>query len=60
MLDAQEKINIIIDYFMDHKRKRFDATFVNEMQEILDNGDELTPSQERALENIITKFEMII
>lgn len=59
MIDAQEKISIIIDYFLQHKDKKFDLGFVSDMQERIDEGFELTKPQERALENIITKFGIL-
>lgn len=60
MIDAQEKITIILDYFLDHKDKQFDTTYVYDLQSKLDEYGSLTKSQERALENIICSWKILI
>lgn len=60
MIDAQEKITIILDYFLDHKDKQFDTAYVYDLQEKLDEYGSLTKAQERALENIITSWKILL
>lgn len=60
MIDAQEKITIILDYFLDHKDKQFDTTYVYDLQSKLDEYGSLTKAQERALENIICSWKILI
>lgn len=58
-MDQQEKITLIIDYFLNHKDKKFDTTYVYDLQEKLDEYGALTKAQERALENIITRWGIL-
>lgn len=58
-MDSQTKITIILDYFIDHPEKNFDTSFLYSLQESIDEYGKLTPAQERAVENVITKWRIL-
>ena len=55
-MTTQEKITAIIDWSLENRDKRFNSTFVYDLQEKLDEFGKLTRAQERSLDNIIEKW----
>lgn len=53
-MDAEEKVEAILDWAQGNDW--FDIEFVESLQARLEEGEELTEAQERALDNIMDKF----
>lgn len=49
---------MILDWHADNKHSGFDPTFVTDLQDKLDEFGKLTPSQEKALDRIIQKWNI--
>lgn len=55
-MSDEEKIEMVLEWAEDHPN--FDTTFIESLQEALQQYDELTPAQSRGLDNIIYRFRI--
>lgn len=55
-MSDEEKIEMVLEWAEDHPN--FDTTFIESLQEALQQYDELTPAQSKGLDNIIYRFRI--
>lgn len=53
-MDPQDRIDMVMEYASEHPR--FDTTFIESLQDALNQYGSLTHGQSAALDNIIAKF----
>lgn len=58
--EVHEAIEGILNWSREEENEYFDSSFVEDLQCKLEEFGELTPKQEKALENIIVKFDIDI